>query len=78
MDSTLYMCVCMCIFVCSENLVVDPTRSEESVMDGNMVVGMNIHREICVLQMTSGVAILPEQVSIAFKEASPINCGGCL
>ena len=36
---------------------------EEQVMDGRLVVGMNIHREICVLQMIGGVAILPEQVS---------------
>ena len=32
-------------------------------MDGKLVVGMNIHREICVLQMIGGVAILPEQVN---------------
>ena len=31
-------------------------------MDGRLVVGMNIHREICALQMAGGVAILPEQV----------------
>ena len=32
-------------------------------MDGKLVVGMNIHREICALQMIGGVAILPEMVS---------------
>ena len=31
-------------------------------MDGRMVVGMNIHREICALQMSGGVALLPELV----------------
>ena len=31
-------------------------------MQGRLVVGMNIHREICVLGMAGGVAILPEQV----------------
>ena len=41
---------------------MDPTHSEEAVMDGRLVVGVNIHREICALQMAGGVAILPEQV----------------
>lgn len=41
---------------------MDPSLEEEQVMEGKLVVGMNIHREICVLQMTGGVAILPEQV----------------
>jgi len=41
---------------------VDPTQLEEKVMDGKLVVGMNVHREICALQMTGGVAILPDQV----------------
>ena len=42
---------------------MDPSLEEEEVMEGKLVVGMNIHREICVLQLMGGVAILPEQVS---------------
>ena len=69
----------MCVYVCAyvgisavviniplqyrQYLLVDPTHSEEAVMDGRLVVGVNIHREICALQMAGGVAILPEQVS---------------
>ena len=45
-----------------EYLLVDPTHQEERVMDGRLVVAMNVHREICALQMAGGVAILPEQV----------------
>ena len=45
-----------------EYLLVDPTLSEEAVMDGRLVVGMNVHREICALQMSGGVALLPELV----------------
>ena len=41
---------------------MDPSLTEEAVMQGRLVVGMNIHREICVLGMAGGVAILPEQV----------------
>ncbi len=46
----------------SEYMLVDPCLEEERVMEGKLVVGMNIHREICVLQVLGGVAVLPEQV----------------
>ena len=46
---------------------MDPTHEEEQVMDGRLIVGMNIHREICALQMTGGVAILPEQVRLIYS-----------
>ena len=45
-------------------MLVDPSLAEEVVMEGRLVVGMNIHREICVLSMAGGVAILPDQVTI--------------
>ena len=45
-----------------EYVLVDPSLEEEQVMEGKLVVGMNVHKEICVLQMMGGVAILPEQV----------------
>ena len=44
---------------------MDPTLSEEAVMDGRLVVGMNIHQEICALRLSGGVVILPEQVNIS-------------
>ena len=31
-------------------------------MEGRLVVGMNVHREICVLGMAGGVSVLPDQV----------------
>ena len=55
-----YMCG-MCLFT-SGYMVVDPSLEEEQVMEGKLIVGMNIHQEVCVLQMNGGVAILPEQV----------------
>ena len=56
--------ICMYIIIHDyrEYLLVDPTLSEEAVMDGRLVVGMNVHREICALQMSGGVALLPELV----------------
>ena len=47
-----------------EHMVLDPTLSEEAVMDGRMIIGMNVHREICAIQMIGGVVILPDQVSM--------------
>ncbi len=46
-----------------ERLLVDPSLSEEGVMEGQLVIAMNVHREICALQMTGGVAIEQDQVS---------------
>ncbi|XP_064608448.1 exosome complex component RRP45-like isoform X2 [Liolophura sinensis] len=43
-------------------LLVDPLRKEELVMDGQMVIGMNKHREICTLQMTGDMLLLKDQV----------------
>ncbi len=55
---------CMPLSSRSEYVLVDPSLEEEQVMEGRLVVGMNTHMEICVLQMIGGVAILPEQVSL--------------
>ena len=52
-------------FCCSEFVALDPTLLEEAVMDGRLVVGMNIHREICALRLSGGVVILPEQVNMS-------------
>ena len=43
-------------------MVIDPTEREELVANGVMVIGMNKHREICLLQMTGDMLLLQEQV----------------
>ncbi|XP_028412711.1 exosome complex component RRP45-like isoform X2 [Dendronephthya gigantea] len=43
-------------------LLVDPTEREESVMDGQMMMAMNIDREICAVQMNGGLSLEAEQV----------------
>ena len=43
-------------------LLVDPTDREESVMDGQMMVAMNIDREICAVQMNGGLSLEVDQV----------------
>lgn len=51
------------VFIFSRQyLTVDPSLEEEGVMDGRMTIAMNTHQEVCVLQLTGGVAILPDQV----------------
>lgn len=49
--------------LCRKYLLVDPTGSEETVMDGTMVVCMNIHRELCTVQMTGSMLLLKDQVN---------------
>lgn len=39
-------------------------------MEGRLVVGMNVHREICVLGMAGGVAVLPDQVGVLVLRVS--------
>ncbi|XP_078683512.1 exosome complex component RRP45-like isoform X2 [Branchiostoma floridae x Branchiostoma belcheri] len=56
------VCVTFAFFDQGEFLLVDPTRSEERVMNGRMVVGMNMHREICTLMMSGGMLLVKEQV----------------
>lgn len=43
-------------------MVIDPTEREEIVANGVMVIAMNKHREICLLQMTGDMLLLQEQV----------------
>uniref|UniRef100_UPI00358F1B66 exosome complex component RRP45 n=1 Tax=Myxine glutinosa TaxID=7769 RepID=UPI00358F1B66 len=43
-------------------LLVDPTRLEERVMEGRLLVAMNKHRELCALQASGGIRLLQDQV----------------
>lgn len=45
-----------------QQLLVDPTDKEEIVMNGRMIMAMNIHREICGAVMGGGVSLESEQV----------------
>ena len=59
-------------------LLVDPSLTEETVMEGRLVIGMNVHREICVLGMAGGFALLPDQVkSVCVCENSIIILYSC-
>jgi len=45
-----------------KQMVVDPTDIEEKTMDGKVIVGMNVHQEICCLQMAGKLLLEKEQV----------------
>lgn len=47
-----------------QQLLVDPTDKEEIVMNGRMIMAMNIHREICGAVMGGGVSLESEQVHL--------------
>nr|KAG5693724.1 hypothetical protein BaRGS_002107 [Batillaria attramentaria] len=44
-------------------LLVDPCEREERVTDGKMVIGMNKHREICMLQVMGQMLLHRDQVA---------------
>ncbi|XP_074651110.1 exosome complex component RRP45-like [Tubulanus polymorphus] len=56
------ICTTFAFFEKGKYMLLDPTNSEEKVMEGRMVIGMNKHREICVLQMTGEMLLLKDQV----------------
>ncbi|XP_022099628.1 exosome complex component RRP45-like [Acanthaster planci] len=56
------VCISFAFFEQGKYLLVDPTFKEESVMEGNMVVAMNAHRELCTVQMTGGMLLLKDQI----------------
>ncbi|XP_067662910.1 exosome complex component RRP45-like [Haliotis asinina] len=56
------ICCTFAFFTQGKHLLVDPSLVEEKVMDGKMVIGMNKHREICMLQITGEMLLLKEQV----------------
>ena len=43
-------------------------------MEGRMTIAMNTHQEVCVLQLTGGVAILPDQVCWMYSERESLMC----
>lgn len=45
-----------------KQMVVDPTDLEEKTMDGKVIVGMNVHQEICCLQMAGKLLLEKDQV----------------
>lgn len=51
-------------------MLVDPTDKEEVVMNGRMIMAMNIHREICGAVMGGGVSLESEQILRCSKIAS--------
>ncbi|XP_030836167.1 exosome complex component RRP45 [Strongylocentrotus purpuratus] len=56
------VCVTFAFYHKGKRLLVDPTEKEEKVMEGTMVVGMNVHRELCTMQVTGSMLILKEQI----------------
>jgi exosome complex component RRP45 len=58
------ICVSFAFFDVGTFMVIDPSEREELVANGAMVVAMNKHREICLLQMTGDMLLLQEQASV--------------
>lgn len=59
----LPVCVTFAFFEEGKYILLDPTEMEEHVMDGTLVICMNRHKEICLVQTTGNVSVLKEQIS---------------
>lgn len=59
----LPVCVTFAFFEEGKYILLDPTEMEEHVMDGTLVICMNRHKEICLVQTTGNVSVLNEQIS---------------
>jgi len=69
------ICTTFAFFDVGKFMVVDPTEHEEAVANGAMVIAMNKHREICLLQMTGDMLLLQEQVMNSFCTSVVTFCG---
>lgn len=71
------LCVTFAFFQDWNKFVVDPTLQEERVMNGRLIFGLNIHKEICALQMIGGVTMTSEEVlkyaNIASKKCAELT-----
>jgi len=56
------ICVSFAFFDDGNFILVDPTQREQMVADGMLIVAMNKHREICMIETTGSVALVREQV----------------
>lgn len=64
------ICVSFAFFQLGKYLLVDPTEREERVKDGLLVVAMNKHRELCIIQSSGGIMLFKDQVLKCCRIAS--------
>jgi len=63
------LCVTFAFFDDSKFMLVDPTQRELLVADGTVVVAMNKHREVCMMETSGCVVLTLEQVSCVWPPA---------
>ncbi len=44
------------------HIIIDPDELEERCMDGKVVIGINKHLEICMMELNGSVSILKDEV----------------
>ncbi|TPX34503.1 hypothetical protein SmJEL517_g02862 [Synchytrium microbalum] len=53
----LPICITFAVANNGNTVILDPTHSEEQVSQGTMTLVLNIHREVCTIEKSGGVAI---------------------
>jgi len=61
------LCVTFAFFDNSKFMLVDPTQREQLVADGSIIVAMNKHREICMIETLGSVQLVLEQVGLVSR-----------
>ena len=57
------VCVSFAFFDGGKFMLIDPTQKEQQVADGMMMVAMNKHREVCMIETTGCVELMVDEVS---------------
>ena len=78
--SHIPICVSFAFFDNGNFMLVDPTQQEQLVADGMIIVAMNKHREVCMIETLGSVLLVLEQVGVSsplcifhFVEIEPMN-----
>lgn len=56
------VCVTFALFNSGQQVIADPTEAEELASEGRVIVGVNAHREICMMHISGCTPLQKEQV----------------
>ena len=60
--SHIPICVSFAFFLGGDFMLIDPTQREQLVADGMVIVAMNKHREVCMIETSGCLQLVLEQV----------------
>ncbi|XP_065178839.1 exosome complex component RRP45-like isoform X2 [Sycon ciliatum] len=64
------ICIAVAFFLDGKYMLLDPSWQEEREMDGSLTIGMNVHRDVCLLSTSGKVPLTKEQIMRCTQVAS--------